>query len=511
MSNSRVFAVLVSAIFVLISFSPGAHAYNLYTDGCESCHGGFRDEVSTKGSVFPSDDKHEMHRANGNMNAECTLCHISIGDNPPLASSGGTSSNPAIGCMGCHGRVEDAGGDTGKPGWGAGLRQHHTNNGIGTCAICHTDADPLTFETAGEHFEPPYYGTADTNSDNSCNPVQAAETNENWTIGDFVGMDNDGDNVYDGSDTDCPANGMTAGDFKYDGRADILWRNATSGQNWLHEMDGATIDASSGINTVSNLNWQVVGNGDYDGNGTADILWRNSSTGENWMYLMIGKRPFASEFVNKVGDQNWRVVGSGDYDGDGNSDILWRNSSTGQNWMYLMDGASIVTSTLFNKVGDQDWKIVGSGDFDADGDDDILMRHSSTGQNWMYLTDGAMLDTSSSVNTVSNPATHVAGIGDYNSDGADDIIWHNDVTGRIWMYLMNGTMISSFPDVVTVANTDWEVAGDGDYDGDGDADILIRNSVTGQNWMYLMNGSTVFDSTPVNTVSNTQWQIVHLN
>ena len=40
-----------------------------------------------------------------------------------------------------------------------------------------------------------------------CNPVQDSGTNENWTIGDFEGLDNDGDLAYDvAADSDCVLN-----------------------------------------------------------------------------------------------------------------------------------------------------------------------------------------------------------------------------------------------------------------------------------------------------------------
>ena len=34
-----------------------------------------------------------------------------------------------------------------------------------------------------------------------------ADFGENWTIGDLIGTDNDGDNLYDGADPDCAAAG----------------------------------------------------------------------------------------------------------------------------------------------------------------------------------------------------------------------------------------------------------------------------------------------------------------
>jgi hypothetical protein len=48
--------------------------------------------------------------------------------------------------------------------------------------------------------KPPYYDTADTKVKNPGNEVQAANTNENWSVGDFFGLDNDGNNLYDLAD-----------------------------------------------------------------------------------------------------------------------------------------------------------------------------------------------------------------------------------------------------------------------------------------------------------------------
>src|SRR5687768_7442428 len=73
------------------------------------------------------------------------------------------------------------------------------------------------------------------------------------------------------------------------GRSDIVWRNSTTGLNYLYPMNGALILAGeSYLRTVSDLNWKIVGLGDLDGDGKADILWRNSATGENYLYPMVG-------------------------------------------------------------------------------------------------------------------------------------------------------------------------------------------------------------------------------
>jgi len=169
-------------------------AYERYNDGCQFCHGAFTDDTSTKGSIFPGDDKHTMHRSSQAMNAECDLCHSSgDGNDPFIGSSDGTANNPGIGCNGCHEEL--------------GLRAHHLINGEDSCSFCHNDPLP-----GAESDVPVYYNTPDSNVTDPCNPLDQAEINENWTIGDFVGTDNDGDNLYDTDDPDCASAAGTPGE-----------------------------------------------------------------------------------------------------------------------------------------------------------------------------------------------------------------------------------------------------------------------------------------------------------
>jgi hypothetical protein len=100
------------------------------------------------------------------------------------------------------------------------------------------------------------------------------------------------------------------GDFDGDGKADIVWRNSASGQNYLCPMNGTTIKPTEGfMRTVADLHWQIAAVGDYDGDGKSDLLWRNSSTGQNYLYPMDGTtiKPIEG-FMRTVPVGSWTVI-----------------------------------------------------------------------------------------------------------------------------------------------------------------------------------------------------------
>jgi len=151
--------------------------------GCADCHPDFEG----RGTL------HDMHVGNNQMTNTCLLCHTSTGDSPLTSSSGATGGE---GCRGCHG-VDNGPGFT----WGAGLRLHHLNAGAPAdfngqiCSDCHTDPAPSPESTV-----PVYYSRADVDVKDPCDSMTGS--GEDWDA-DGKGLDNDGDLVYDESDSDC--------------------------------------------------------------------------------------------------------------------------------------------------------------------------------------------------------------------------------------------------------------------------------------------------------------------
>jgi hypothetical protein len=210
------FGTLALVAAVTVPPAVGHERYRSDTGGgCAGCHGSFLEGFSPRGSIFPYDSNHIMHRGADAMNTECNLCHSDGDDRNPyigFSDDDGFGGGPGFGCAGCHGR--DYGDGIGVKA--VGLREVHRRSGVASCGAssCHSDdPDPLP-----ESVLPPYYGSYETRAWDSCN--RAPYFGENFTLDldNHLGLDNDGDGLYDADeDTDCPPEVECPADVDGDG------------------------------------------------------------------------------------------------------------------------------------------------------------------------------------------------------------------------------------------------------------------------------------------------------
>jgi hypothetical protein len=190
------------------------------------------------------------------------------------SSSGGEGLDP-IACTGCHGREEDntpANPDFGNSdGRGAGLRQHHYNSGVTTCTGCHQDADPANYTPVGEEVLPPYYANPGVNHPaiptDSCN-----DDGSEQFAGLTIGLDNDGDTLYDSDDPGCSVSGAP----NQSARAGVLLQNHPNPFNPSTEIRYVTKEAGHVLLQVFSVNGGLVRtlvNAHHGRGGTYQVTW----------------------------------------------------------------------------------------------------------------------------------------------------------------------------------------------------------------------------------------------
>ena len=291
-----------------------------------------------------------------------------------------------------------------------------------------------------------------------------------------------------------PATTAVRNDLNGDGKADVLWRNGSTGANvaWL----SAKSTTPKTITGVANLSWRVGGMGDFTGDLKVDILWRNPANGANAIWK--DGNSSTPQTISALAT-SWSVGGIGDFDGDGRSDILWRNTVTGANLIWR-SGNSATTQNL-STLADLGWKVAAVADFDGDGKDDIVWRHASTGSASMWRSGNS--STGTALTRITDLSWQIVGAGDFDGDHHADLLWRHAVSGAdmIWKSAVSTTQQT----MKAVTDRNWKIVAVGDYNGDGKSDVFWRNAATGADTIWLAANAATLQAT--NWVTNLAWKV----
>lgn len=184
------------------------------------------------------------------------------------------------------------------------------------------------------------------------------------------------------------------GDFNGDGRSDLIWQSANTGQVVLWFMDGQGNEQSgkSVQNGASFPGWNVMGAGDLNSDGKSDFMWQNSSNGQVYLWFMDGQgnQQGGRYIQNGATFPGWNVMPAGDLNGDGKSDIMWQNASNGQVYIWFMDGQGNQQGGRYIQNGATfpGWNVIAGGDLNSDGKSDLIWQNASSGQAYIWFMDG---------------------------------------------------------------------------------------------------------------------------
>jgi hypothetical protein len=232
------------------------------------------------------------------------------------------------------------------------------------------------------------------------------------------------------------------GNFDGVNGADILWRHKTTGRLnvWLIGPTGKTRLSSASPGLLAPA-WKIKKVVDFDNDGKADILFYNATNGQVVIWLMNGVAVKASGTGSPgtLPDLEYQIEDTGNFDGLNGPDILWRHKSTGrlQVWLIAANGKSKLSGASPGLLAPE-WKLLPSADLNNDGKSDLVFYKTTSGQVTVWLMNGSSIADQGSAGSLPDLNWQIQDVCDFSAAGKADILWHHQQTGKVYIWLMNG-------------------------------------------------------------------------
>ena len=248
---------------------------------------------------------------------------------------------------------------------------------------------------------------------------------------DIIGLDASGNILsVTGTGTEVTQAGLGSGwtflkavDVNGDGRADLLWENA-SGAVDLFTATGTGYVNQGTIGTIASGYTLLAADAASPGQ-TAELLWDNTTGGNLSAITWSFSGANGTTVTSSTTTQPISVldVHAGDLNGDGHSDLIFHFSTGGTNtgvavWD-MNDGTRIDNDYIYLSNGtvainggtgsgsyslSNSYKILGTADLNGDSRSDIVLQNGSI-LNWWYMGSGTYGNWITSQGTVTLPGT----------------------------------------------------------------------------------------------------------
>ncbi|WP_199565823.1 S8 family serine peptidase [Spongiactinospora rosea] len=195
------------------------------------------------------------------------------------------------------------------------------------------------------------------------------------------------------------SNALVTADLTLDGKADLITRKTSTGELLLFAHTGDPTAPFTGTGTVVGTGFDASNGllaGDFTLDGRADLISRKASTGELLLFAHAGDptAPFrgtGTGIVVGTGFDAGNALLPGDLTLDGKADLLTRKTSTGELLLFAhtgnptapFTGTGTVVGTGFNASN-----AFLSGDFTNDHKIDLITRKTSTGELLLFAHTG---------------------------------------------------------------------------------------------------------------------------
>lgn len=300
-------------------------------------------------------------------------------------------------------------------------------------------------------------------------------------------------------------------DFNGDGKADLLLRNAFTGEISAWLTNGTQISQELTYSTVDpSTKWFPLSSGDVNGDGHTDLLWFNGDSGEIKAWVMSGNTILKQTSYGTVPPNSGKsVIAINDFNGDGCTDLLWYDTQNSTISGWLLNGEGIVSQPTYGTLSlDSGWILKGIADFNGDNSADLLWHNSYTNVIRVdFLAGNAFIGYKEYGYTENNEV--FLGIGDFNADGYSDLLWYNTLTGSVFATLLNAYGMFSIPNYGTVLpDSGWTLTAIDDFDGDSCDDLLWYNRYSGEVLSWTIWGDYNLGFSLYDTVTpNSGWII----